>query len=50
MKRDMDLVRTILLEASASQEMLDASYFVNDQYSLEMVGYHDPDHAGSRAH
>lgn len=40
MKRDMELVRTILLESSSSFEWLDAQYFVTDQYSFEFVCYH----------
>ena len=40
MKRDMELVRTILLESSNSSEWLNAQYFVTDRYSFDLVCYH----------
>lgn len=40
MKRDMDLVREILIELSEANEPLDASVFVDDKRSYELIGFH----------
>lgn len=40
MKRDMDLVRRILIEAEKSDYPLSADVFVDSQTSRELVGYH----------
>lgn len=39
MKRDMDLVREILIFVSECDESVDACVFVNDNYDLDMVLY-----------
>lgn len=40
MKRDMDLIREILIGLSEAQGSLDASVFVNRWRSYELVAYH----------
>ncbi|MEG0376378.1 MAG: DUF2513 domain-containing protein [Raoultibacter sp.] len=40
MKRDMDLVRRILIELSDSRETLSASAFVDDKVDFDTVCYH----------
>lgn len=40
MKRDMDLVRTILLALAASDEPLWSTDLVTDEYSRDAIGYH----------
>lgn len=40
MKRDMDLVREILIALSEADDWLEASAFVSGKYSYELVGYH----------
>lgn len=40
MKRDMDLVRTILLALAESDEELWSTSLVSDKYSREIIGYH----------
>lgn len=40
MKRDMDLVRTILLALADSDEPLWSTSLVTDEYSRDVIGYH----------
>lgn len=40
MKRDMDLVRAILLALAESDEELWSTSLVSDKYSREIIGYH----------
>ena len=40
MKRDMELVRIILLEIADSNEPIEASRIANERYSANLVGYH----------
>lgn len=40
MKRDMDLVRTILLALADSDESLWSTDLVTDEYSRDVIGYH----------
>ena len=40
MKRDMDLVRTILLALANSDEEVWSTSLVSDKYSREIIGYH----------
>lgn len=40
MKRDLDLVRMILLEAEESDGRLDLSRFVDASHSLDLLGFH----------
>lgn len=40
MKRDMDLVRTILLALADSDEPLWSTDLVTDEYSRDVIGYH----------
>lgn len=40
MKRDMDLVRTILLALADSDEPLWSTDLVTDDYSRDVIGYH----------
>lgn len=40
MKRDMDLVRTILLALADSDELLWSTDLVTDEYSRDVIGYH----------
>lgn len=40
MKRDMDLVRTILLALADSDEPLRSTDLVTDEYSRDVIGYH----------
>lgn len=40
MKRDMDLVRTILLALADSDEPLRSADLVTDEYSRDVIGYH----------
>lgn len=40
MKRDMDLVRTILLARADSDEPLWSTDLVTDEYSRDVIGYH----------
>lgn len=40
MKRDMDLVRTILLEIEKSDSFVDASNFATNNHSFDEVCYH----------
>lgn len=40
MKRDMDLVRVILLKLAESDNYIKANQLANDKYSRQMVGYH----------
>ena len=40
MKRDLDLVRMILLEAEEADGMLDLSRFVDASHSLDLLGFH----------
>ena len=40
MKRDMDLVRTILLALADSDEPLLSTDLVTDEYSRDVIGYH----------
>lgn len=39
MKREMDLVRQILITSAESTESVDADVFVSDRYDFEMVAY-----------
>jgi hypothetical protein len=40
MKRDMDLVREILLAVEGSDDIVNIEQFVNEERSLDFVGYH----------
>jgi len=40
MKRDMELVRIILLAIADSNEPIEASRIANEKYSANLVGYH----------
>lgn len=40
MKRDMDLVRSILIELSEASGELDAKAFVDDEHDFQNVAYH----------
>lgn len=40
MKRDLDLVRMILLEAEEADGRLDLSRFVDASHSLDLLGFH----------
>ena len=40
MKRDLDLVRMILLEAEEADGRLDLSSFVDASHSLDLLGFH----------
>lgn len=40
MKRDMDLVREILITLSEANEPINASVFTSERYDYELVAYH----------
>lgn len=40
MKRDMDLVRSILLKVADSDEPISIDDLVDDEHSRQLIGYH----------